>query len=155
VKLHKSDVPNYSPEYLAALSQFPGVELVSPYADTLEFIRRADLVFSIQGTMGLEASLLGKPVIMFGNILRDLFPSATMVGKTVDLPAVVREKLTASPPGRSDLIEALARFLVPFYPASSNDWTQAPDNTAIDGFASLFNLLHVHLREYRASRTAG
>jgi len=154
VKLHKSDVPSYSPEYIETLSQFPGVELVSPYADTLEFMRRADLVFSIQGTMGLEASLLGKPVIMFGNILRDLFPGATMVGKTVDLPAVVREKLAASPPSRSAIIDALAKFLAPFYPASSNDWTQLPDDTAIDGFASLFNLLQVHLRERMASRTA-
>ena len=150
VKLHESDVPNYSPEYLAALAKFPGVELVSPYADTFEFVRRADLVFSIQGTMGLEAALLGKPVIMFGNILGGLFPSATIVGKTIDLPALVREKLRGLPPSRSDVIEALARFLVPFYPASSNDWTQVPDDTAIDGFASLFNLLHVYLREYMA-----
>jgi hypothetical protein len=145
VKLHKSDVPNYSPEYLAALARFPGVEIVSPYADTQEFIRRADLVFSIQGTMGLEAALLGKPVIMFGNILGSLFPSATMVGKTTDLPALVRKTLTGSPPSRADVIEAFARFLVPFYPASSNDWRQPPDDTAIAGFASIFNLLYVYL----------
>jgi hypothetical protein len=154
VKLHKSDVPNYSPEYLAALARFPGVEIVSPYADTQEFIRRADLVFSIQGTMGLEAALLGKPVIMFGNILGGLFPNATMVGKTTDLPALVRQKLTGSPPSRADVIEAFARFLVPFYPASSNDWTQQPNDAAIDGFASIFNLLHDYLRESMSLSTA-
>lgn len=145
VKLHQSDVPNYSPEYLAALAKFPGVELVSPHADTREFVQRADLVFSVQGTMGLEAALLGKPVIMFGNILAGLFPSASMVGKMTDLPALVRTKLADPAPSRSDVIEALARFLVPFYPASDNDWTQIPDDRAIDGFVSLFNLLHDHL----------
>jgi CDP-glycerol glycerophosphotransferase (TagB/SpsB family) len=154
VKLHKSDVSNYSPEYLATLARFPGVEIVSPYADTHEFIRRADIVFSIQGTMGLEAAMLGKPVLMFGNILGGLFPSATIVGKTTDLPALVREKLADSPPSRADVIEAFARFLVPFYPASSNDWTQLPDVTAIDGFAALFNLLHDHLRDSMASPSA-
>jgi hypothetical protein len=154
VKLHQSDVSNYSPEYLSALDKFPGVELVSPYADTREFVERAALVFSVQGTMGLEAAMLRKPVIMFGNILGDLFPSASIVGKMTDLPALVRAKLADSAPSRSDVIEALARFLVPFYPASDNDWTQIPDDKAINGFVSLFNLLHDHLHKSRSPRTA-
>jgi hypothetical protein len=153
VKPHQSDVSNYSPAYLAALAKFPGVELVSPYADSREFVQRADLVFSIQGTMGQEAALLGKPVIMFGNIIASLFPTASMVGKTTDLPALVRAKLADPPPSRSELIEALARFLAPFYPASANDWRQIPDDTGIDGFVSLFNLLHDHLHQSRSPQT--
>jgi hypothetical protein len=150
VKLHKSDVPNYSPGYLAAIAKFPGIELVSPHANTHEFMQRAALVFSIQGTMGLEAALLGKPVIMFGNILAGQFPNASMVGKTTDLPALVRAKLTASAPSRPEVVEALAQFLAPFYPASSNDWTQVSDDAAIDGYVSLLNLLHGHLLESRS-----
>jgi CDP-glycerol glycerophosphotransferase (TagB/SpsB family) len=145
VKLHKSDVPNYSPAYLEALERFPGVELVSPYADTHELIRKASLVVSIQGTMGLEAALLGKPVIMFGNLLAGLFPSVSIVGKTIDLPALVRAKLTEAAPSRSDILGALARFLEPFYRASTNDWTQVPADSEIDGYVSLFNLLRSHL----------
>ncbi|MGO8828776.1 MAG: hypothetical protein ACLQT5_05975 [Steroidobacteraceae bacterium] len=154
VKLHQSDVSNYSPAYLAELGKFPGVELVSPYADARDFMQRADLVLSIQGTMGQEAALLGKPVIMFGNLLAGLFPTASMVGKTTDLPALVRAKLAESPPSRPEVIEALARFLVPFYPASANDWRQIPDDTGIDGFVSLFNLLHDHLHRSRSPQTA-
>jgi hypothetical protein len=154
VKLHQSDVSNYSPAYLAELAKFPGVELVSPYADTREFMQRADLVFSIQGTMGQEAALLGKPVIMFGNMLAGLFPSASVVGKTTDLPALVRAKLAGSPPSRSEVIEAFARFLVPFYPASANDWRQIPDDKEINGFVSFFNLLHDHLQEPTSPHTA-
>jgi hypothetical protein len=154
VKLHQSDVSNYSPAYLAALAKFPGVELVSPYADSREFIRQADLVFSIQGTMGQEAALLGKPVIMFGNIIAGLFPTVSLVGKTTDLPTLVRAKLVDAPPSRSDVIDALARFLVPFYRASDNDWTQMPDDAGIEGFVSFFNLLHDYLRDSRAPRPA-
>lgn len=154
VKLHQSDVTNYAPEYLAELAKFPGVELVSPYAITREFVERADLVFSIQGTMGQEAALLGKPVIMFGNILAGLFPTASMAGKTTDLPALVRAKLAASPPSRSDVIDALARFLVPFYPASDNDWRRTPDDAGINGFVSLFNLLDDHLHQSALLQTA-
>jgi hypothetical protein len=147
VKLHKSDVPNYSPEYIAALEKFPGVEVVSPYADTHQFILRADLVFTIQGTMGLEAALLGKPVVIFGNILGSLFPNVTMVGKSSDLPALVRAKLKNSPPSRSEVVGAFARHLAPYYPASSNDWTYVPDGTAIDGYSFLFDLLQNYLRD--------
>jgi CDP-glycerol glycerophosphotransferase (TagB/SpsB family) len=147
VKLHKSDVPNYSPEYIAALEALPGVEVVSPYADTHQFILRADLVFTIQGTMGLEAALLGKPVVIFGNILGSVFPNVTMVGKSTDLPALVREKLKSSPPSRSEVVGAFARHLAPYYPASSNDWTYVPDGTAIDGYSTLFDLLQKYLRD--------
>jgi len=154
VKLHKSDVTNYSPEYLAELANLPGVEVVSPYADTHQFILRADIVFSIQGTMGLEAALLGKPVIMFGNILGDLFPSTTVVGKAIDIPALVRAQLARPPPSRSEVVEAFALYLAPFYPASSNDWTTTPDDAAIKGFASLFNLLHAYLSGSTSLRVA-
>jgi hypothetical protein len=145
VKLHKSDVPNYSPAYLDALERFPGVELVSPYADSYEFMRKASLVISIQGTMGLEAALLGKPVIMFGNLLAGLFPSVSVVGKTIDLPALVRAKLAEAAPNRSDVLRALAHFLEPFYRSSTNDWTRVPTDSEIDGFVSLFNLLREHV----------
>jgi len=141
VKLHKSDAPNYSTASLARFSQFPGVELVSHHADTFEFIARADLVFSIQGTIGLEAALLGKPVIMFGDSPTKLFPSVSTIGKLIDLPALIRQKLAESPPSRSDIVAAFAAYLAPFYPASNNDWSIRPTDAEIDDFVKLFELL--------------
>jgi capsule polysaccharide export protein KpsC/LpsZ len=143
VKLHKSDTPNYSSASLARYSRFPGVELVSAHADTFEFISRADLVFSIQGTIGLEAALLGKPVIMFGDSPTKLFPSVSTIGKSVDLPALIRQKLAESPPSRSDIIAAFAAYLAPFYPASQNDWSIRPTDAQIDDFVKLFELLRM------------
>lgn len=141
VKLHKSDAPNYSLRQLAAMSAFPGVELVSPYADTYELIKNADLVFTIQGTIGMEAAMLGKPVIMFGESVITRFPSVAMVGRTIDLPALVRQKLVETRPERAEIIAALADYLVPFYPASGNDWTIVPSDAEIDGYVKLFRLL--------------
>jgi Capsule polysaccharide biosynthesis protein len=156
VKLHKSDVPNYSGEYLARLAQFPGVRLVSPDADTHNLIKNADLVFAIQGTIGLEAALLGRPVIMFGESLTLGFPSVSAVGKTLDLPRLVRAKLAEAPPERREIVEAFARYLAPFYPASHNDWNEVPNEVEIDGYVWLFCLMQNHLRNdqvgMRASR---
>lgn len=141
VKLHKSDAPNYSSEFLARLRWFPGVQVVAPHADALEFIRKADLVFAIQGTIGLEAALLGKPVIMFGDSLVKSFPSVATFGRTIDLPKLVRAKLTESPPERAAIVEALTTYLAPYYPASHNDWNVAPTDAEIENYVRFFRLL--------------
>jgi hypothetical protein len=141
IKLHKSDTPNYSTAALARYCRFPGVELVSADADTFAFIKQADIVFTIQGTIGLEAALLGKPVITFGDSPTKLFPSVSTIGKTVDLPALVREKLAAAPPARPAVIAAFAAYLAPFYPAAHNDWRIRPTDAQIEDFVKLFELL--------------
>jgi hypothetical protein len=154
VKLHKSDAPNYSVASLAALSRFPAVELVSPYADTYELIKNADLIFSIQGTIGLEGALLGNPVIMFGESPAKIFPSVSTVGKLTELPQLVREKLDEKRPSRGEIVEALSSYLAPFFPASPNDWTVVPTNPQIDGYVRLFAELSRSSRE-RPSRRHG
>ena len=141
VKLHKSDVPNYSREFLARLESFPGVQVVAPHASALDFIRGADLVFAIQGTIGLEAALLGRPVIMFGDSPIRVFPSVATIGRTIDLPQLVRAKLAAPPPSRAAIVEAFASYLAPFYPAAHNDWGIVPSEAQMAGFVHFFQLL--------------
>lgn len=143
VKLHKSDTHNYSQSQLTKFSRFPGVELVSPYADTIEFLKKADLIFAIQGTIGLEGALLGKPVIMFGDSPSKIFPSVSTVGKTIDLPALVRGKLAEPAPNRLDIIDAFAAYLAPFHPAAHNDWSITPSDSQISDFVGLIELLRI------------
>ena len=145
IKLHKSDALNYSPAQLARLARVPGVELVSAYGDTYEFIRKSELVLSIQGTIGLEGALLGKPVIMFGDSPAKVFPNVSTAGKTTDLPALVRRKLGEKAPSHSEIVAAFANYLAPFYPASSNDWTTVrPTDAQIDDYVRVLELLETH-----------
>lgn len=149
VKLHKSDVPNYSGEYLARLSRFPGVKLVSPYADTYELIKNADVVLAIQGTIGLEAALLGRPVVMFAESPTLAFPSASAFGKTTDLPRLLRAKLAEKAAERDRIVEAFAAYLAPFYPASNNDWSAILDDADIDKYVRLFRLMENYVNGMR------
>ncbi len=146
VKIHKSDAANYSRDQLDRMRSFPGVDLVEPFADTRQFIEKADLLFSIQGTIGLEAALLGKPVIVFGESPVTLFPSASPIGKIPDLPDLVRRKLAERPPARHEIVDAYRKFLKPFAPAGHNDWTIKPDDREIEGYAGLFFALKRHLQ---------
>lgn len=146
VKIHKSDIANHSREQLERMRSFPGVELVQPFADTRSFIERADLVVSIQGTMGLEAALLGKPVIMLGDSPVCMFPSASRVGEIADLPMLVRSKLAQPPPERDEIVAAYVDYLAPFMPASHNDWRVEVAADAIDGYVALFGALERYVR---------
>lgn len=141
VKVHKSDISNYSLQQLKKMQSFPGVQLVAPFANTLQFIRNADLVTAIQGTMGLEAALLGKPVIMLGDSPVTIFPSASRIGEITDLPGLIRTKLAEAPPGRGAIVDAYASYLAPLLPATHNDWTARPTDVQIDGYVKLFEML--------------
>jgi hypothetical protein len=141
VKIHKSDVANYSRGQLDRMRSFPGVELVLPFADTRRFIERADLLFSIQGTIGLEGALLGKPVIMLGESPVAMFPSVSPIGRIADLPELVRRKLSERPPPRNQILDAYSEYLAPFAPAGHNDWTITPGDREIAGYVGLFAAL--------------
>jgi hypothetical protein len=141
VKIHKSDIANHSLGQLEKMQSFPGVEFVAPFADTRRFIENADLIVSIQGTMGVEAALIGKPVIMLGDSPFTIFPSVSAFGEISDLPILIRRKLAESPPSRGDILSAYATYLEPFWPASTNDWTVIPTDLQICGYAKLFESL--------------
>jgi lipid A disaccharide synthetase len=145
VKIHKSDIANHSREQLERMRALPGVELVAPFVDTRNFIERANLLILIQGTMGLEAALLGKPVIMLGESPVARFPSVSQVGEIAALPSLVRRKLTETPPSRTAIAEAFAEYLAPFLPASPNNWTVSRDAQEVDGYVDLFQALKQYL----------
>ena len=152
VKIHKSDVAKYSREQLERLRALPGVDLVRPFADTQAFIEKADLVVAIQGTMGLEGALLGRPVIMLGDSPVTIFPSASSVGALADLPALVRRKLAQPVPSRQQIVQAYAAYLAPFSPASHNDWTIRRTEQEIDDYVRLFGTLKQHPATGRQQR---
>lgn len=149
VKIHKSDIANYSRAQLERMRAFPGVELVAPFANTRSFIEKADLLISIQGTIGLEAALLGKPVIMLGDSPIAAFPNVSSIGPISDLPALMRRKLSEPPPGRAEIVGAYARFLAPFLPASPNIWTVDRTEKEINDYVNLF----AALRKYVAAKS--
>lgn len=145
VKIHKSDTTNYSPETLQMLTRLPGVHIVEPFSDARQFIEKAALVAAIQGTMGLEAALLGKPVIMFGDSPVAKFRNAQPVGHIRDLPALVRGQLALEPPQPEQVIEDYATYLTPFLRASLNAWKQHVSDEDIGNYARLFETLGAYL----------
>lgn len=143
VKLHKIDADHWSNAQLRCIEKMPGVELVSSSADTQDFVKKADIVFSIQGTIALEAAMLGRPVITFGETMYEDLPTVTRVGRLTDLPLLVRSKLKEQHPSRSEILQGLEKLLSRFSPGLHNNWNVDPTDSQLLQFTTHLE----HLRQ--------
>lgn len=134
VKLHKIDADHWSNAQLRYIEKMPGVALVSSNANTQDFIRKADIVFSIQGTIALEAALFGRPVITFGETMYEDLPTVTRVGSLIDLPRLVRSKLKEQHPSRPEILQGLEKLLSRFSPGLHNNWDIDPTDSQLSQF---------------------
>lgn len=66
VKEHPSMKGLRKSSYYKMLRKKAGVILVSPYANTKEIMKKAKIISTITGTIGLESFMMDKPALMFG-----------------------------------------------------------------------------------------
>lgn len=146
VKVHRIDCDNWSNTQLRWLKARPGVDIVAPGADTYEFMRRADVVFSIQGTIALESALLGRKVLTFGETMYEDLPTVTHVGSLTDLPRLVRTKLKEPSPTRLEIQQGLEKLLTRFRKGLHNNWDEDPTDSQLDAFCSHLNYLRASVQ---------
>lgn len=115
------------------LRSVPNLVLLPFSAPTNELILGAEVVSVISSTAGLEAALIGKPVLMFGEYPWAYAPSVHRAEALARLPEQVRE-LAANPlgPDHPDVLAFGAswdRSLPParYFKTRAYDWTE-PDN---------------------------
>lgn len=147
IKLHKIDADNYSRPQLDRLRRLPGVQLVSPFASSRAFIEKASLVLSIQGTITLEAAMLGRPVLVFGETKYVELPSVSKVKRVTDLPEQIRAKLSEASPSREAIINGLMSYLSCYAPGCYNDWDVTPSDSEIRNLGGLFDSLREFLQK--------
>ena len=147
VKVHKIDADNYSLFQLNRLTNLPNVEIVSPFASSRLFIEKAALVFSIQGTITIEAAMLGKQVLVFGETLYNDFSNVTKVGRVTDLPYQIRNKLLENILDRNSILCGLELVLSRFAPGCYNDWTISPSDFNIKCLVEHFEALRSYIED--------
>lgn len=147
VKLHKSDADNYSRRQLDHLRRLPGVRLLSPYALSRTFIENASLVLAIQGNIALEAAMLGRPVLVFGETKFMDLPSVSRVNRMTDLPTQIRSKLSEERPAREAIVRGLMSYLSYYAPGCYNNWEVTPSAAEIEALAVQFEALRDFVEE--------
>jgi hypothetical protein len=77
--------------YFRALQRIPKVRVLKLSTPSNQVVAGARVVATVSSSVGLEAALLGWPVIVFGDAGWDHAPTARKIGVLSDLPALVRE----------------------------------------------------------------
>jgi hypothetical protein len=134
---------------LRRLVQLPGVRLVSPYADSRAFIEGASVVFAIQGSIAMEAALLGRPVLLFGNSRFDELTGVSKVGRMTELPEQIRANISAPAPDRESIIRGLMAYFRWYAPGCYNDWDATPSESEVQALADHFLALRDHVQSVR------
>jgi len=75
VKEHPASVGKRPLGYYRKLLQILNVRLADPLTDSRPLVANAKIVTTISGSIGLEAVMLGKPVITFGGTPYEILPS--------------------------------------------------------------------------------
>ncbi len=95
VKEHPQMTPFRPRRFYKELKKIPNVKLLRPELSSFKIIPASKLVATITGSAGWEATLLGKPVLTFGNVFYNALPSVAYSGSPEGLAALVQEQLAA------------------------------------------------------------
>jgi hypothetical protein len=104
------------------LSEFPNLILLDHSVDSFKILQNARAVATITGTLGWEAHILGKPVLVFGDVWYDGLSNIYRVTKTKDIIKVlslISEEVVTSP-FKVDNLQELRETIVEIHKKSFN-----------------------------------
>ena len=147
VKLHFSDPDNYSAKELSKITRIVDVHIAHPGASSRELIENASLVFGITGTSSLEAALLGKPILNFGDTPYLNFPSSERARLPDQLHSQILELLSKPKPSDASIRNAFIRYSKRYLPGRINDWSYAISDEDVSRFKNCFERLVKEITE--------
>ncbi len=110
VKEHPVSVGHRAPGFYESIKANANVRLVHPGVNTFDLLPKAEIVFTITGTVGWEAILHERPVVVFGDTFWDTFDLVRRVHDPATLPGVVDEILKQWKPDRALLLKFVAAY---------------------------------------------
>lgn len=105
VKVHPTDVDGKPLSFYKRISKLPGVRLISYSENSKELAKLASIIFTITGTIGLEAGLMGKNVITFAKNYYNQLPTVYYCDSPPQLPDLIKSLFNnKAPENIQDLI---------------------------------------------------
>lgn len=108
-KEHYSFLGSRDMSFYKALSEYPNIELINPWENSMELTRNCQCLATLTGTAGQEAMMLRKPVIMGGDIVYRDGPGIMRIEDIYDN----YEKAMAEykQPDRMDVVKYIAAYV--------------------------------------------
>jgi hypothetical protein len=134
VKEHRPIAGIRSLEYYAELASIPNVVVLHDSVDAIEVIKGADVIFTLTGTVALEAMCIGRPVVLFGDIYYDMFDGVYRPNSSREVQRLLGTSVSLEAASPADAIRALAARYTASYPGT---WPAPPDSQkAVAGLAA-------------------
>jgi hypothetical protein len=111
VKEHPNMMGRRQQQFYKELKDFPNVVLISPYIDSHDLTENSSGIITITGTVGLEAALYGKPVIMLGDAFFACYDLTYKATDFKELPALLKKALVEFRPDRDQVLKFLAAII--------------------------------------------
>jgi Capsule polysaccharide export protein len=121
VKEHTSMLGRRPTSFYRTLSRFYNVRIISPTVDTFTLIRYARAVITVTGTAGWEAYLLGKPVIVLGDVFYNFLPGILHTNIDSDLYQRINNYLQEFSVNQDEQRDAVRAWFLSSYPAKKGD----------------------------------
>lgn len=118
VKEHPASAGKRPRSYYEKLTAIPGVRLVAPELPSRPLVENAALVATIAGSIGLEAVLRGRPVLLFGHAPYEILPPSMVrrvgdPGRTADDVAALLASARFDPDAARHYLAAVIAESVP------------------------------------------
>lgn len=128
VKEHPAMVEFRPRSFYKALKKNPNVKIINPAISSFDITPHARLVTAITGTVGWEAALLKKPVIMFGNQFYKFLNGIKKCPNTSELPYIVQDQLKNFSHNEEELVRFVQAILDESVPIHMTQlWESEPD----------------------------
>jgi len=93
VKPHPSDIDGKTFRFYKTLSNIPSVRIIKHTVNTMELVKKADIIFTLTGTIALEGALDRKNVITFAKNFYNAFPTVKYCDSLLKLSQIIHEVL--------------------------------------------------------------
>jgi hypothetical protein len=112
VKEHVTAIGRRPDRFYDQISELKNVVLVDALIPGLEMVKASDAVVTITGTAGLEAAMMGRPVISFGrHNWYNFLPHVWIAEREEDIAGILAEALTDDPNQHAKWVEAGAKLV--------------------------------------------
>ena len=133
VKPHPAAFDEFSLPMLLRLKRLPGVRLIDPAVNSHEMISKARACVVLTSTVGFEALLYNKPVVVLGKVFYRGYGLTADVENAGDLPAVLAHAIK-TPPDREAVLRFVHACHSATYPGDFYDFSPASFETLARAF---------------------
>lgn len=138
VKDHTSMLGRRSGAFYRQLRKHYNVTLVSPFVSTFELICKSRAVATITSTAGWEAFVLGKPVLVFGEVFFQEFPNVLKLGIDEDTPRKIQAYIDEFEPDETAVENAVIAYFAATSAGETGDIGVDIDRKDADSNAAAF-----------------